>query len=480
MHEPKSIQIIKSLSRSEMKELGRFVDSPFFNRLSDVSKLFKILQKHYPEFKSEQTSNKKIFGKLFPGKPYNDARMRNLYSDLGLLAEKYLKVKSLDEESSYGDYLYLNKILSRKLYNLFEKKSFSIKNVKSKSEFYNTGMKNYLHESVKYEYFLQTGKQHEAGETSYMKYDSLVEFFLHNMVRGLYDFKVYKNMHAFEKENSLMKIFSRCFDYEKFINTVTAGNYGSVSMEISYLVFSLLRGDHFDKVFNLLLQKIDIHGKELTHQFKYDIFLNLINLMAFKTYEDGLNFNEYRLKVLKEIISRKVYHHNDTLLILPPILFITGINLTMELKDFEYFDFLKDNCLNLLPAEAKTDALNYVNANREFIEKNFRSSLEYLSKINYNNIPFRKHVRNLTLLLYYELNFTDTAESLVNSYRQYLNRTRGFIGMYGEWYDNFLKFYSILIKLDLKNYEDVRSFRDKVESTTKLLFKSWMLEKIGV
>lgn len=474
---PKSIQILKTFSKDELKEFSRFVDSPFFNRLSDVKRLFNLLHKLHPDFDPGLTDNKSVHKKLFPAKSFNDARIRNLYSDLGQLAEKFIVYKSHEEESVYNDYLYLNYLLRRKLYNLFEK-HYKLISSKKDLEIIDTGLKKYLLTMVRYNYLLETNKQHESGELAYAKFDSFVEFILFNIVRGLYDFKVHKNMHAFEKDESLTKAFSESFDFDKFVRNVSSEFKSNVILQVTYQIYNLLKSDNIDKYYNSLMELIDKNDSELSHQFKYDIFLNLMNLIAFKIYEDGLDYHSYRLKVIKEVIRRKLYHYDKKLTALPLILYITGVNLSIALDDFEYVKFLKDNCLNLLLADTRNDALNYINAKIEFRNKNFQKSLEYLSKINYKIIPFRKHVKNLTLILYYELGFTDSAESLLISYRQYLNRNGGFTGMYGEWYDNFLKLYGILLKLNPKNSEEIKKFKYKVESVKKILFRSWFLEKI--
>jgi hypothetical protein len=105
----------------------------------------------------------------------------------------------------------------------------------------------------------------------------------------------------------------------------------------------------------------------------------------------------------------------------------------------------------------------------------------------------RRHVKNLTLLLYYELEHFDSAESLVVSYRQYIKRTSGFKGMYGPWYENFLKFYSELLDLKLNNTHSsnhlqlqdrqlhdpqLQDLQIRIDKTVKTLFKEWLLQKI--
>jgi hypothetical protein len=387
--------------------------------------------------------------------------------------------KSWEGDGVYKNFVYLNNLLSRKLYEIFEKSFKTFDKTDESKESTGTELKKYFQGMLRHDYYLDTNQQHNSSESVYQKCDSLVEFFLQNMIRGLFDFKVHKNMHAFEKDSSLLKSFSHSFDFDKFIKSIDSNDPDSLLIEIIFREFNLLQDIDFEMNLNELLKLIEKHEKEFSHQFNYDIYLNLENLLAFKIYEDGCDYNNFRLKIIKDKISKRLYNHDKKNMIMPLRLFINCVNLSIKTKDFDYIPFLVDNYLNLLPSGTRKSALYYTNAQLEFVKGNFQKSLEFVSKVDYDIIQMRKHVKNSTLILYYELGYTDSAESLMISYRKYLERNNGFIGMYGEWYDNFLKYYGVLIRLSKNDKEEIAELKRKLEKTVKVLFKSWLLEKLS-
>ncbi len=479
MPDSKAIQILKSLNKEELKQFGRFVQSPYYNRLKDVTRLFLLLKKYYPEFNPDEITNRILFRKLFPSKNYNDTRMRNLISDLGQLSEKFLSIKSFEEDKNFREYTYQNLLLGKKLYGLLGRTLKSAENLIRIDEASEFSLKKYFHAMVLHDYFIDTNRQHESAESAYLKYDSLLEFFLQNMIRGLYDFKVHKNMHAYENKN-LLKTFAENFDFDRFMESIDKNHPEIVMLNIVYRVFKLLRDEEFENNLEKLLALINEQESNLAHQFKYDIYLNIHNLLAFRTFEDGLECEALRFKVIKETILKNVYSPDPKKNLMPLRLFANGINLSILCGEPLYADYLLENYCGILESSSATSAGYYALAKIEFHKCDFHKSLEHLSKVDYRIVTLRKHVKNLMLQLYYELGYYDSAESLVISYRQYLNRNDGFIGMYGEWYDNFLKFYSALLKLSGSDNDSKKNLRKKISLTKKVLFKQWMVAKVNL
>ena len=483
MVDSKCISIMRFLTRDELKELGRFVISPYFNRLNDVTGLFNILKQKHPEYPAEAVDKRKIFMKLFPGKPYNDSRMRNLISDLGQLTEKFLQQKSWNEENYYKDIIYHSYLLNRGMFSLFEKshKKVSLKQPDEESD---THYKSYGMEFLLHSCYLYTNRQHKAAENLYKTYDSLAGFYLDTLVRGLYNFKVRKSMYDYEKTDSLFREFAAHFDFKGFSQrTGFADKNEFVFINIQYHFFEMLNGIDFEDNFNSLLKLLTENESTLTRQLKYDTYNNLNNILAIKINEEGKDYSAYRLRIIKDTISKNLYYPYKKHPVMPILIFLTGVNLAIQAGETEYAVYLYENYLPVTLSGSRASLGNYTLAYIEFSKGNFGKSLELVNMVDYEVVPLRRHVKNLTLLLYYELEHFDSAESLVISYTQYIKRTEGFKGMYGPWYENFLKFYSELLEMKMNgeqdtNHENIKDMQSRLNNTIKVSFKTWLLEKI--
>ena len=482
MNESKCILIMKNLTAGELKEFGRFVSSPYFNRLNDVTKMFNIIKKHHPSYPHEAMDKSKIFRKLFPGKQYSDTRMRNLISDLGQLAEKFLFQKSCSDGNYFKDIIYHSYLLNRGMFSLFEK-SYKKVSIEQTDEEIDTHYKEYAMELLLHSYFLYTNRQHKAAENLYKTYDSLTGFYLDTIVRGLYNFKVRKSMYDYEKSDSLFREFAAHFDFNGFrMQTGFADKKEFIFINIQYHFFEMLNGVNFEENFNNLMKLLSDNETELTRQIKYDSYNNLNNILAIMINEEGKDYTGYRLRIIKETISKNLYYPYKQHPVMPILIFLNGVNLSIQQGETNYALYLYENYLSITLPESRESLGNYTKAYIEFSNGNYELSLELLNMVDYDVVPLRRHVKNLALLLYYELEHYDSAEALVNSYGQYIKRTDGFKGMYGPWYENFLKFYTELLNLKLNAVHDhvhnnAKELLTRVNSMVKVSFKNWLLDK---
>lgn len=60
------IQILKTFDAKEIKELGEFVRSEFFNRNQNVIKLYSYLAKCHPDYAAKKVSKEEILKRYSP------------------------------------------------------------------------------------------------------------------------------------------------------------------------------------------------------------------------------------------------------------------------------------------------------------------------------------------------------------------------------------------------------------------------------
>ncbi|MEM9822801.1 MAG: hypothetical protein AAF985_17100 [Bacteroidota bacterium] len=123
MQKSKLINALRILQPDEIKQLLPFLQSPYFNRNSNVVKMYRVLLPHYPAFNARQLSRESVFKKIFPGKPYAHQQMLNLMSKFNALLEKYLIIRQLEQSQLQEEKLLLHAYAERSgCFDLFEKK----------------------------------------------------------------------------------------------------------------------------------------------------------------------------------------------------------------------------------------------------------------------------------------------------------------------------------------------------------------------
>jgi len=90
--------ILRSLTKEEFKEFGRFVHSPYFNNRDEVSRYYDALKEHYPLFRSDKLNEENLFSKVYPGKKFSGVMMRKVFSLTTNLAMSFFAFKSFEDD----------------------------------------------------------------------------------------------------------------------------------------------------------------------------------------------------------------------------------------------------------------------------------------------------------------------------------------------------------------------------------------------
>jgi len=121
MTETKAVKILKTLTKEEFKNFGKFAASPYYNSRNEVVKLFNIIKKYYPDFANRNIEIKTVYKKLYPSEKYHEGKIRNAISDLGLLAEKFITIEAFSKDDFEVNYYKITDLKKRNIEKLHEK-----------------------------------------------------------------------------------------------------------------------------------------------------------------------------------------------------------------------------------------------------------------------------------------------------------------------------------------------------------------------
>ena len=99
MYKTKLIQYLKTFTKTEITQFGKFLQSPYFNNSKLLIQLFQVLKKHHPDFDSKVLERRRISRKLFPNQKFQEKKLSNLFSDMDKLIEKFWIVEHIEQKS---------------------------------------------------------------------------------------------------------------------------------------------------------------------------------------------------------------------------------------------------------------------------------------------------------------------------------------------------------------------------------------------
>jgi HKD family nuclease len=114
LNKSRLVLTLKSFTPEELKRLGEFLNSPYFNKSKTLVKFYSELKKFYPGFPEEKISREILYRKLFKDKEYNEQVMKNLISDLNKLCRDFLTVEITRADSFENRLNFLRQMILRK------------------------------------------------------------------------------------------------------------------------------------------------------------------------------------------------------------------------------------------------------------------------------------------------------------------------------------------------------------------------------
>lgn len=483
--------LLRSFDRKELMRLGKYLNSPYFNNRKMLVRLYNVLKRNHPDFDNKNFEKEKIYSILYKGKKYNDSTFRNLMSDLLKLTQNFLKQEGLKKKEIESTFYLTQELFSRGSVSLFM-------NEMSRSE-YKLESRN----QIDGEYFLnrfriETDRFYLNLLTQKVLKKSYVTSESEKLIKGIAFILCYFVIESVKHNDILLK-YSRSYNINKNIDTVR----------------EFLELFNFDKII-LFLNKhsglkvpiIEIYQKllktfvNLRNENEYLEFKNLLLESSKYLGVTDNNFLHSRLIdycILKKNtgetkhldIDREIFnlHH----IFLKNEYFKTEVNsyLTFDLyrnvllncitlKELKYMeDFISVYSNKLIPQHIQ-NVQNYSYALLYFEKHQYLKALNHLNKVKFDQFVYKLDMKNLQLKINYELEYFESAISVIDTYKHFLKNNQLISESRKELHKNFITNTLKLIKFRTDSKKSGISYlRDKLIKSSNVFDKNWLLEKIG-
>lgn len=471
MKNTKLTAVLKTFSKSEIVKFKDFVNSPYFNKNTNVIKLNEVILDYFPDFDSEKFTEENIFKKLFGKEKYNYFKIKNLISDLYQISLTYLKIIANNKKGIENDINLLNELHERQLDNLFIQKEKQINrelNSLIKDEFYYLKQYQLARVNTSHFKFKKSGYSFNLIQN---EYDIYLQYTLIVLLRNYSKMLTNKNHGNIEFK---MEMFENVWEYVKdkeFKDIPSAGIYRQmIALELS----------RDEKDYRSLIKLKEKYEKNLSDEDIYYILLVANSYSAYRLKLGDESFYNDRFSAFKEMVDRKIQLPNY-------ILFVNFINTyTSACMIGEYKwaeDFMKRFSDGIFPAEEKDNTVNYCLAFLSYRLKEYDKALEYFSKTNFKLFIMKVMVKSYTLRIFYEKNMHEQTFSAIDAFRHYLKSEKLIAEEQKAAHYEFLKHVTELTKLKLENIKenniDLDFLRKQIKemSSNPLGAKNWLIEK---
>ncbi len=472
-----TIDILKTLNKAELKSLGDFINSPYFNSIEKLKDLFIEVSKSYPDFTSKRLEDEAIHKKLYPGKGFKQKSILNLFSDFGNLLKKFLSYEKFAAQEDAKDMNLAKSLSERRLYELSIKTINDFKKRKQADEKFHEDyyqffykMERTVHRNLLNMRPLNKKKINEALNSAAK---ALMMDFLNKYSSLAYYLAVIKIVRPEPENNRTIENYLNSVNAENIMKYAESSDDKFASIvKMQYMLYKFVK-DNFteeeyfelkeilmNNVNNFTPEDICIHFKEIT---------DLAGIKAVSVTE--------LFDLRKKFCDLKVYP-NDSIPNFSAATLQNTFITAMSLGEYEWAENFLEEYINYIDEDLRVNEYNYSKALLNLRLKNYEKSLEHLNKIKYHELVEKINVRFYYMMNYIELGMYDSAASMVKSIKQLERDGKERVKVESVATENSLRFFNEIIKSLINNSKlDIAVYKE-AQNETKYFYRYYILDKM--
>jgi len=481
MFSKKLSSLLETFSKTDLNRFRRYINSPFFNENEDLIKLFDIIDGHLRQknrVNGKQLNKKDVWKKLFGKKAYQDGQLRRLSSELTRHAFRFLSLQAFEEDAIAG-HRYLMPLLSdRKLHKHFQGVVRQAQRQQEKSERRDAVFHHHQYELDKLNHIHIERGGEKVGELQHLKAADyhLDAYYLTQKLRHYCDALYYQKDALFYNKKASSKS-TRIELPPSFLDYVADSRYmAEPSVKAYYLVSQMLLNPEEETYFHQLKSFLKKQVKTFDRLELYNLYIFLNNYCT--DTKINLGRQDYigeLFDLFKSMLDKELILDSG---VLNPQYYKNIITVGLHLKKFDWVEQFIQDYTGKLPEENQENALNYNLAKVYFHKKDYDRVIEQLREVEYRDLIYALGGKQILLKTYYEQGEFLVLDSLIESFRIYLQRNRKISKEVRQQYLNVLRFVKKLSRIMPGDKKAVRKIREQIEACEELADRKWIQEKV--
>ena len=463
------MDLIDCLNGGELKQLKRYLQSPFCNENKDALQLFEYLAKVRQKAPSGKAyGNKRDAHAFVYGKqPYKDVKIRRLMSHLLKAVEDFLlhlryKNDKIRREIDLAN-IYLDRNLDKHFNAACRQSEALLQNHPHRdADFY---YQRYLREEALSNHLGNKANRRTEPNLQNVS-DKLDVFYIVSKLRHCCNIANFRNLFKYDYDIKML---------DEVLAHLQANDYSHVpAIKLyQYTLLTLTERESETPFYNL---------KDALEQY-YDA-LPPLEMRALHTLARNYcirKINGGATGFVNELFDLYRNALNNKLLLKDGVLaawtYKNIIAVGLRLKEFEWTEAFAQQYGDHLPPDQRAGLMAFGLAKLHFERQKYGEVITLLNSVEINDQLTFLDVKVLLLKAFYELNEFNTLESLLDSFKIYLIRKKK-LGYHKDNYLNIIKLSKQLINLNPYDKSKREILRERISNTKILSEKKWLLQKL--
>lgn len=469
MQKSKFIDRLALLSKTELREFEKFINTDYFNTNKKVVKLYRFAKKYHPEFESSKLERNYVIKKLFPewGKD-GYKRLSYVMSDANKLLDDFFIQQQLKSDQIQQQQLLLQAYKNRGGNWFFLNLAEQLKKEILKSEqqhaahyqtLFNINHEEYIHistartdtgiksleEAMKsLDYFYANTKFRYAAEVSFRKYLTneeievvLLKEFQESLKTDYWD------------GHLVLRIFA---GFVNLIQTLDAIDY----QDLKELIFNNFTS--FDRA------------------NKLDILTFLLNFCIVQSNNGKIIYRREMFDIYVIGLENKVWLNQN---VIAHQQFDNIVTIGCLLKEFDWTEQFILEYAPYLDEQLRENVKQLALAGLAFSKGNFEQTLSLINQIEFIDVNQNWRAKSLQIRCYYELeDYSLMLHDFCLSFAQYCRRNKSMGTQIKEMNLNLIHFINRLQKFKFEGKTSKEELKQDLLQIDKVQCRTWVLEKI--
>ena len=474
MQKLKLTELLLSFDPNELKRLGDFIRSPFYNKNKKLIKLFDLIKKSFDDSAFHLLTKEIVWQNIMPGEKFSDVKLRSYLSEFKKLCEKFIVTLEEEKNTVHQKNLLLLFLTERNSRKNIEAVSSEIRNAFS-SEF--TKNFDHFHDKILFErtMILNEGRNVEINldDNYYRLSDAIDHYFISSKLDMMNSF-LSRKYHVLGSFNLKIDFSEEIIKYiEKKIPAIRKND---PFIYCESLIFKMMTAENNDGYYKDLHTFVIKNLQMYKHTELEQVYFPMINFGFNKVAMGDSEYLEKIFEIYRTFELRGFYTDME---IFQDIDLISIVIAGLRLNKIAWVENFTEKYSRKLINEFKSDTVSLVKALISFKKKEYNTSIEYLSRVNYQNSYYYLKSKETLMQIYYEQKEYEAMQSLIDSTRHYLKRRRDVLSIHYDRYIMFLKFLGLLLKATQPDKGNRIILKKELKKNNNVIAREWLVEKVN-
>ncbi len=459
-------KLLRSFDKKEVKELKKFVASPFFNQREDVVKLYDELMDCI-HIKKITPTKEDVFRYVYPKEAFNAAQIHLISSLLYKVLEQYMTYCELHENEVNAKIQLASAYRKRKLEDHFIRTLGETQSLHKKIKFQNAEYYDLSYQIMSEEFYFQADNQRMEAYKLQDISDNMDTAFITKKLRQSCDLLSHQAITKKQYDFGLQDKIMEYLEAQEAIKIPAVSAY--------YYCYKMLKGqkeEDFEHFKAIITENASIFPDSEVK----DLYLAAINFCIKRMNDENLEYVRNAFSLYQQMLEKDILVEKN---VISRFAFRNIVSTGVVLKEFDWVEKFIKNYTPNLEINYRESMSNSSLGRLNYERGKLKEAMVLLQKADYSDLLLNLSAKTILMKIYYELDEYDLLSSHLVAMNIFIKRHKNVLGYHSTNYTNIVHYTQKLNDLNKLDKSVVAKFIQEINSETVLTERKWVLKMLN-